>query len=233
MRLLYVHGSSVIPGIIVALQRINVDVVVYPKRQTDIFLNEIEVEELVQYIKEYDITHMMSVHLIDNLAAAADRTDVKYISVIWDAPYFNLFTKYGRMKNCYFSVFDKLDCKRFAERGIKHVLYQPLAVNDAMIREWDDKRDDIERHKYSHEICFIGSLYEGNFYDEYCQNLPQMLQEYFISIFQEAAFKWDGINRVYGSVSEELLAYMRKTIPDFQMVNFLKYLIHCCLKMDI
>lgn len=220
MKLLYVHGSSAIPGIIAALHRMNIDVMVYPKRQMDVFLNEMEVEGLIQYIKEHGITHMMSIHLIDNLAAAAGRTGVKYISVIWDAPYFKLLTKYGRMENCFFSVFDKLDYQRFRERGIQHVLYQPLAVNDTMIQEWDGERDAAERGKYVHEICFIGNLYEGNFYDAYCQNLPRTLEEYFIGIFERAAFKWDGINRVYGSVSDEMLACIRGTTPGFQLINF-------------
>lgn len=220
MKLLYVHGTTAIPGIISALHKLNVDFMVYPKRQMDVFLNEKETEGLMAYIRAYSITHIMSIHLIDNLAAAAERMCVKYIAVIWDAPYFKIFTKYGRMSDCYFSVFDKTDCQRFKEKGIPHVLYQPLAVDDTMIQEWDCERGDMVNHKYFTDICFVGNLYDDNFYDEFCQNIPRMIQDYFIGIFEDAAFRWDGVNRVYGTVSDEMIAYMRKEVPGFHMVNF-------------
>ena len=142
------------------------------------------------------------------------------MAVVWDAPYLKIFTSYGRMTNCYFSVFDKVDYRRFVERGIRHVLYQPLAVDDTRIQEWDRECDGKAGNKYLTDICFVGNLYEDNFYDLFCRNVSQRLQEYFVGIFERASFRWDGINRVYGSVSDELIAYMRKTVPDFQMVNF-------------
>ena len=220
MKLLYVHGTTMIQGIIAALCRLNIDITVYPKRQTDVFLNEEEAEELGRYMEEHGITHAMSVHLIDTLAVAAGKAGVKYIAVVWDAPYLNIFTKYGRMRNCYFSVFDKVDHSRFVERGIQHVLYQPLAVDDVRIRDWDSEHDDQAGERYLTDICFVGNLYEDNFYDVFCRNIPQILQDYFMGIFERAAFRWDGINRVYGSVNDELIAYMKKTVPDFQMINF-------------
>lgn len=220
MKLLYVHGTTMIQGIIAALCRLNIDITVYPRRQMDVFLNEKEVEELGRYMKKHSITHAMSVHLIDSLAVAAGKAGVKYIAIVWDAPYLNIFTKYGRMTNCYFSVFDKVDYSRFVERGIHHVLYQPLAVDDIRIQEWESERDDKAGNKYLTDICFVGNLYEDNFYDAFCQNLPRILQDYFVSIFERAAFRWDGINRVSGLVSDELITYMRKEVPDFQMINF-------------
>ena len=123
------------------------------------------------------------------------------------------------LKTCfylYFSVFDKVDHSRFVERGIQHVLYQPLAVDDVRIREWDSEHDDQAGERYLTDICFVGNLYEDNFYDVFCRNIPQILQDYFMGIFERAAFRWDGINRVYGSVNDELIAYMKKTVPDFQ-----------------
>ena len=105
MKLLYVHGTTMIQGIAAALCRLDINVTIYPKRQTDVFLNEKEAEALARYMEEHNVTHAMSIHLIDNLAVAADRAGVKYMAVVWDAPYLKIFTSYGRMTNCYFSVF--------------------------------------------------------------------------------------------------------------------------------
>lgn len=218
MKILYVHGSSKTEGIINALQKLGVDYDVYPTRLFDAFVNEIEAAELVTYCRMNHITHIMSIHLIDTLAAAAQISGIIYIAIIWDAPYHKLFTVYGRMENCWYSVFDRIDAQRFTDAKIPHVLYQPLAVDDKQIQEWNSSMGTLQ--EYSHEICFVGRLYDDNFYDEFCTNLPQPLQDYFVNIFEKAAFQWDGVNRISGTVSNELVDYIRKVTPGFQMVNF-------------
>lgn len=218
MKILYVHGRSKIQGIINALYKLNVDCEVYPMRLMDTFANEREAEELSAYSREKHITHIMSIHLVDTLAVAAQRADINYIALIWDAPYHKLFTRYGRMENCWYSVFDRVDAQRFNDAEIPHVLYQPLAVDDDQIREWNRQAPSTDG--YADEVCFVGRLYDDNFYDEFCNNLPLSLQDYFVSVFEKAAFHWDGINRINGIVSDEMVALIRKVTPGFQMVNF-------------
>ncbi len=124
------------------------------------------------------------------------------------------------MSHCWYSVFDKADARRFIDRKVPHVLYQPLAVDDAAIQNWDKENDGVSPKAYEHEICFIGNLYDDNFYDEFCRNMPQLLQDYFTDIFERTVFRWDGVNRFCGTVSNELLDYIRKVTPGFQLVNF-------------
>ena len=220
MKILYVHGSSKTDGIINALSKLKIDFEVYEKRLLGAFANEQEAEKIILYSKEHGITHLMSIHLIDTLAKAAQSANLIYISLIWDAPYHKVFTPYGKMENCWYSTFDRVDAKRFMDRGIPHVLYQPLAVDYERVLEWNRCCNSGEDGRYIHEVCFIGSLYDNNFYDEFCNNLPLELQNYFIEIFEKNAFCWDGTNRINGTVSNELVAYIRRVTPGFQMVNF-------------
>lgn len=219
MKILYVHGSSKTDGIIHALGKLKIDYEVYPKRLLDTFANETAAAEVASYCKQHDISHIMSIHLIDTLAAAAKQACVDYVSIIWDAPYHKLFTVYGRMEHCWYSVFDKVDAQRFIKAGLPHILYQPLAVDDGQIRDWDGGCNNISLRKYVDEVCFVGRLYDENFYDEFCNHLPQTLQNYFLDVFEKAAFRWDGVNRINGTVSNELVSYIRKVTPGFQMVN--------------
>lgn len=219
MKILYVHGSSKIDGIIHALCKLKVDYEIYGKRLLDIFTNEKEAEEIVSYSREHSITHIMSIHLIDTLAVAAQRAEIQYIALIWDAPYHKLFSKFGKMENCWYSVFDKVDAEKFTNYHVPHILYQPLAVDYEQMKEWNRDCNGVFR-SYEHEVCFVGRLYDDNFYDEFCMQLPQELQNYFVDVFEKTAFRWDGINRVNGTVSNELVAYIRKVTPGFQMVNF-------------
>ena len=219
IRILYVHTTSVISDLTDALKNLGYEVEVYGERITESFPNSKVIDKLTEYIGTRSITHIMSIDIQDNLVLAAQQMKIKYISVIWDAPYFNLYSPMGRIECCYFSVFDQMDYERCKERNTPHIIYQPLSVaRDFMM----DLHDQMVRgaKQYRHEISFIGGLYDNNFYDEFMTNAPAVLQDYFISIFEEAAFKWDGINRIQGKTSPEILEYMRRIVPGFEFMNF-------------
>lgn len=220
MKILYVHTSTVTKDIYTALRNIGYEVEVYPEIQKNLFLNDEEIDSLMEYIKEHEITHMVSIHLIYNLALAAHKSKIKYAAIIWDAPYYKLFSPFGKLENCYYSVFDKVDYKRFSENGIPNVLYQPLSISEELALECKKIKKEFKKNNtYINEICFVGSLYDENLFDLFLKNMPQFLKDYFDSIFEEAAFKWDGINRLYGKTSKELLDYMKAYCPGFEFVN--------------
>lgn len=214
MKILYVNGTWVAGPVVDALHNLGYEVEIYPKREAGLFLQEQVVEEIVNYIVAKNITHIVSICFVYNLAMAAHRTGIKYLSIVWDAPYYKVFTPYGRFKNCYFSVFDKMDYQRFVQGGISNVIYQPLSIDPKAGVQWNNNK-----RKYFNEISFIGNLYDDSLYDDYMQEIPEVLCKYFDSIFEEAAFKWDGINRLYGKTSKEILAYIQKTCPGFKLIN--------------
>lgn len=222
MKILYVYGMAKTKDIPITLRKLGYEVEEYAKIQSNSILNNEETDELVAYIKSHKITHLMSIHLIYNLAMAALKADIKYVSVIWDAPYIKIYTPFGKFNNCYFSVFDRLDNERFQKAGIPHTLYQPLVVSKADVVTWNRKAKKKLAGKYINDICFVGSLYEKNLFDERVKNMPQVVVDYFNSIFEEAAFRWDGVNRIYGKTSKEMLKYMEMVSQDFHLNNRLE-----------
>lgn len=217
MKILYVHGNSVTRAIAEALYRLGYEVEIYPKKEASPFLQDEVIDEIVDYIHEKRITHIVSIHLIYNLAMAAYKSGIKYISIIWDSPYYKLYTPFGRLDNCYYSVFDKVDYQKFLKSGIPNVLYQPLSIDREVGLQWST--DDKLNRDYINEISFIGNLYDDNLFDEYVKGVPKVMNEYFDSIFEEAAFKWDGLNRIYGKTGNEILEYIRKNCPEFKLIN--------------
>lgn len=217
MKILYVYGMAKTKDIVYNLRKLGYDVEEYHRELENSILNDEEIELLTTYVKEHHITHLMSIHLIYILALVAYNNNIKYVSIIWDAPYIKMYTPFGRMDNCYFSVFDKVDYDRFRADGIPHVFYQPLAVNQDEVRRWNVKRK--LKGKYWNEITFVGSLYDDNLYDKKLKGLPKVLQDYFYSIFEEAAFHWDGVNRVYGKTDKVILDYIKIAVPDFKVEN--------------
>lgn len=217
MKLLYIYSTDRINDNYVTLFQLGCQIEEYGRILENDRLDDEEIELLVQYAKVNDVTCFMSNHLIYNVAMAAYRADIKYVAIIWDAPYIKMYTPFGKLDNCWFSVFDKLDAERFREAGLKHVLYQPLAVNPNNIYKW--KLSEETTGRYYNDICFVGSLYSENAYDKELKNIPVVLRQYFESIFEEAAFKWDGVNRIYGKTSAEIIRYMQMTIPEFCLDN--------------
>lgn len=215
MKILYVYGMAETKDVAYTLRKIGYDVEEYSERQENSVLNDAEMEKLTSYIEEHHVTHLLSIHLIYNLALVSYRLGIKYISIIWDAPYLKLYSPFGRMDTCWFSVFDKLDCERFQKNGIPHVLYQPLSVSYDVVSQWNAGRKGIKN--YQNEISFVGSLYGDNFYDRCLKEMPENIQNYFISIFEEAAFQWDGVNRIYGKTDQVILDYMKQIMPEFSI----------------
>lgn len=197
------------------LEQMGYQAELYEKKMEHIWIDEEEIEKLSTYITEKQITHLISINLIFNFALASANTGVKYLSIVWDAPYDILLSPIGRIGNCWYSTFDKKDAQRFQNAGIKHVMYHPLSVNTYAIPRWRSYDD----REYYNDICFIGSLYDKNDYDAKLAGMPELLQDYFSSIFEEAAFRWDGIDRIHGKTDESIVEYLQKIMPKLTLHN--------------
>lgn len=214
IKVLYVYGSATATNFVEALKKTGYEVMEYPKVQSTSNMNEDEINEIVDFIKEHEITHLMSIHLIYNLAVAAYWSGIKYMPVIWDAPYLKAYTVMGTLDNIWYSVFDKIDAERMRRGGCPHVLYQPLSVNKDSMRKWEKK--SLSKVRCVNDISFIANLYEKNDYDRCLDKIPENMQDYFRSILEDAAFKWDGVNRIYGQTSQEIIDYINLVSPDFK-----------------
>lgn len=217
MRILYVFGMSESENIVETLEKMGYDVLRYPQVMDNSIMEKKEIDEVVDYIRDKAVSHLMSIHLIYSIAVAAYWSGIKYIPIIWDAPYLKAYTVMGRLDNIWYSSFDKLDCQRMREGGCPHVLYQPLSVNRDNVLKWNSKARI--NGKYISDISFVASLYEKNDYDRNLNKIPDNMQEYFRSIFEEAAFKWDGVNRIYGQTGNEILEYIKLVSPEFKFEN--------------
>lgn len=183
------------------------------------YLSDDEVGGLMTYVEEHRVQAVVSIYFVMNAALAAYKSGIKYISILWDAPYMEVYNPLGRIDNVWISTFDRLDRERFREYGIPHALYQPLSVNKEKVMAWNREIQKTLQGHYIHEICFVGNLYGSNSYKDDLAYIPTELRYYFNSIFEEAAFKWDGVNRVYGKTGAELIEYIKRISPQFSIPN--------------
>lgn len=71
MKILYVYSSDKNRDVYRTLAWLGYAIVEYGRRQENSQLQEKEIKLLIQYIKNNRITHLMSTHLIYNVAVAA------------------------------------------------------------------------------------------------------------------------------------------------------------------
>lgn len=224
MKFLYVNGGYVESAssihIVEMLREIGHEVDMYDEVLGLTGLEDSRVDRLMLYIKEHGIGMVFSLYFVMDIALATHRTNIPYICILWDAPYILVYNVLAKLDNVWISTFDKLDRDRFLEYGIPHALYQPLSVAGKEVVEWNHEIQEVLEGHYIHEISFVGRLYEENDYDKIVNGIPVSMQYYFNSIFEEAAFKWDGINRVYGKTSQEILDYIKLLNPEIQIPDF-------------
>lgn len=175
--------------------------------------------DLETCIDDNGINVLISIHFIINLAFVAYRKNIKYIAILWDAPFMEVYNPLGKIDNVYISTFDKLDRQRFLDFGAKHIIYQPLCINAELFEDWNIEIQETLQGNYIHDICFIGQLYDNNSYDSNMDKFPTDIKYYFNSIFEEAAFKWDGVNRIYGKTGKEIIEYIKLVSPRFVIPN--------------
>ena len=223
LKILYVHAVGKTESskyIIRALEHLGHTVIQYPGDPASMstgFLDENKVNGILAYMEEQGIDALLSLFFVMNVALAAYKGKKPYISILWDAPYQNVYNPLAKLDNMWISTFDRLDRDRFATYGIRNAMYQPLSVSKADVMEWNREIQETLQGHYFHDICFVGRLYENNSYDRMLGMIPTNMQYYFNSIFEEAAFRWDGVNRVYGKTGQEILDYIKMTNPEFSI----------------
>lgn len=203
-----------------ALRKLGYETEEYPETLTMAsYLSDEEVDKLMAYIQGHNIQLVISLYFVMNAALAVYKSGIRYVSILWDAPYMENYNPLAKIDNVWFTTFDRLDRNRFLEYGMPHVLYQPLSVNGDHAVQWNAEIQKTLKGHYIHDISFIGNLYSRNLYRENLQYIPVELQYYFNSIFEEAVFRWDGVNRVYGRTGSEIIEYIKRVSPQFSIPN--------------
>lgn len=99
---------------------------------------------------------------------------IPYISWTYDSPLTALFTQSIFHNTNYTFIFDKMQCKRLTDAGAPHIYHMPLAVNLERTGCLDITSEDEKL--FSHDISFVGGLYENNTYNTLIQAFPEQLQ---------------------------------------------------------
>ncbi len=123
------------------------------------------VESVDALLKKHRFLFVFSINFFPALAEICNIYQVVYVSWTVDVPVMELFSPaLSRPCNRCF-MFDRSQYEYFKDRNPGHIFHLPLATNT---ERWDKVIRDassVERHRFSADVSFIGSLYnEKNHY---------------------------------------------------------------------
>lgn len=131
-------------------------------------------EHLSAHLSNHHYDFVISYLFIPAVSDVCAQCHIPYLSWTYDSPLTALFTSSVFHKTNYTFVFDKMQCKRLTDAGVPHIFHMPLAVNLERTGCLDITEED--ERLYSHDISFVGGLYENNTYNALIQAFPEPLQ---------------------------------------------------------
>lgn len=128
--------------------------------------------------------YVFSFNYLPVLAKLCHRAGVRYVSWIYDSPHLTLYSDTVFYEENWLFHFDRLEAEQLKRRGVKNVFHLPLAVHEKRLEalcrtKACDRVCEEEKGEacYRQELCFLGSLYEENAYDQ-IHSLPEELKGY-------------------------------------------------------
>ncbi|MDD3415230.1 MAG: glycosyltransferase [Lachnospiraceae bacterium] len=171
--------------------------------------------------KHYDL--MISNDFFPSAAKVAYECQLKYAAWIYDSPYIMSMSDEAALPNCYLFHFDRYHADYVKmHRGIQ-IQYFHLAADCEWFGGIDIQDEEIE--KYKSDVSFVGSLYDG---EDCYEDLSKIMEQYhdtaalqcMQSVCINAAFQWDGRDRVMEQMTPEVV---QKLNPYFNQKEMKEY----------
>lgn len=173
---------------------------------------EKEIEKITGYIRKVKADIVITMNFCPSVSKACADTGIPYASWIYDAPVQAIYHDEAKRDTNYFFVFDKYLMETAKILGLKNVFYLPLAANVTRMGTIDLTKED--ERKFSCDISFVGSCYNDDRFKIYRSLVPAGMQSEIDDIMQKISGKWDGTDRIHGSMSGELIAALEKAMHD-------------------
>ncbi len=193
MRILYI-GSKLqhCPGIVMALDRMGYEIAIYQVKVED--MTDDDIERLESFLKKNKVDIVLSNLFSREAAGATGHAGVKYVVWNMDSPAYASWYEEADSDHCYLFYFDYKEYELKKHQGHSNVYHQPLGGDIA----WGDRITvtDEEAEAYGCDMSFVGSMYTKNLYDSIITEFPAAYQDIFTGLIEQAAFVWDGQDRL-------------------------------------
>lgn len=142
-------------------------------------------EEILQH-RNYNF--VISYLFIPAVSDLCYKYSLPYISWTYDSPLNALFTPAVFHPTNYTFIFDHEEYLRLKALQVPHIYHLPLAANTERINNLNISPED--EAAYSHNITFIGSLYNDNYYDMFFPYFSEDVQNELKQILSNVICNW-------------------------------------------
>ena len=163
-------------------------------------------DKISEAIEDYKVDYVTTYDFSESVAEACMKKSIPYISWVYDSPQKELYAYQAHYPSNYIFAFDKTQCEQLKQSGLKNVFHMPLAIHGEKVRR-DLRKFPVGE---SHDIVFIGQLYKVKSLNEVIEQAPEVMKLEIKSSIDNLFMKWDGKNKVYGSLSDDAAAFFNK-----------------------
>lgn len=182
--------------------------------------NEEEEKELTGILEKNNYDWVMTYNYIGSISNVCMKENIKYVSWVWDSPWFDLYNKSIENDCNYIFLFDKNQYKDITKRfNLKHVYHLPLAANLSRIGSIEVKKEDEQ--KYYGQIAFVGRLNKNSVYNEVANLFRNDIREHIDKSINDIVGKWPQ-NSIYSYLKDVDIEYFNNKIAK---TNHNKYLV--------
>lgn len=175
-------------------------------------------EEQNEYLKKHLSTnhydYVISYLFLPAVSDLCAFFQIPYLSWVYDSPLMSLFTPSIFHNTNYTFIFDKMQCKRLKDAGVPHTFHMPLAVN--LERTGCLEITSEDETTYSHDISFVGGLYENNIYNNLIACFPEHLQLKLKLYLMQNICHWEN-TRYWPEIPKECLDFL---IEEYHISNW-------------
>lgn len=163
-----------------------------------------------------------SVNFYPTLSEICKIFHIPYICFIVDSPVLELYSSSIQNPNNRIFFFDKILYEEFYPKNPYGIFHMPLATN--MERNEKSCKDITQKDKeqFSHDVCFIGSLYSEKCPYNQLTNLPDFLRGYFDGLM-EAQLKIYGYNFIEEILTEQVVADFTKHAGSYPFPEYAEH----------
>lgn len=197
-------------GIINSLKHLGFTVFEYDEKCDNYDTDITYLEGLANSIDRYKPDIVFSINYFPIVSKVCNIYGLLYYSWIYDCPELHLYSKSITNKVNRIYIFDKIMYERLKRRSPYNIFYLPLATEP--ILDFDSWISDDDKLRYSHDISFIGSLYnESNRQYSQIKDLGDYEKGY-VEGLARAQMNVSGYNFLVESLSEEIADNIKKQL---------------------
>ena len=185
-----------------SLQRMGYSAEEYFEKVTTLKLEEEVTDRLERWICQNSYLCVFSYNFSPNVAEAANRIGIKYISRSWDSPLLSYVFEEAGYETAWKFTFDKHEIAELNKMELPHVIHMPLVTDAVSFNNMNISKE--ERIQYSHDVSFVGRMYFTDILRSYHQKYNDESVQVMKDILNNDLCDWNDRDKIRNKITKNM-----------------------------